>query len=183
MFAREAKEEAYFKNWDREGRPRINKQISSTLTQHTLQVAHQTGLPVIWIDSDQQRGDSFGERLRHAFEDVFALGYQQVIAIGNDCPHLSAQEILAAAESISTGDLVAGRAADGGVYLIGLHCDQFSPQAFQSLAWETTRLQQTLDAYAQIGKWNIQWMATKQDLDSIFDLQRFIWNHSNPLAL
>ncbi|MEL6625495.1 MAG: DUF2064 domain-containing protein [Bacteroidota bacterium] len=182
FFAREAKEEAFFKAWNAQGSWKVNQKISESLNQHTLRTAEATGLPVIWVDSTLQRGNSFGERLSHAFADVFEMGYQQVIAIGNDCPALTAADISISSELLSQRQLVAGGTQDGGVYLIGLHRDQFASQEFQSLTWETSDLQESLLQYAQLRKLDVQWLEEKTDLDTTSDLLFFIQTHRTRLA-
>ena len=47
-------------------------------------ILNNTGLDVIVIDEHSQRGNSFGEKISSAFEDIFALGYESLVLVGND---------------------------------------------------------------------------------------------------
>ena len=110
------------------------------------------------------------------------MGYQQVIAIGNDCPALTTADISISSDLLSQRQLVAGGTQDGGVYLIGLHRDQFASQEFQSLTWETSDLQESLLQYAQLRKLSVHWLEEKTDLDTASDLLLFIQTHQTRLA-
>jgi 2-phospho-L-lactate guanylyltransferase (CobY/MobA/RfbA family) len=67
-----------------------------------------------------QRGRGFGERLRHAFADVRALGYDRIVAVPVDCPRLGVPELAAAFAHLDEGRVVLGPSPDGGVYLLGV---------------------------------------------------------------
>jgi len=110
------------------------------------------------------------------------MGYQQVIAIGNDCPSLTTADISISSDLLSQRQLVAGGTQDGGVYLIGLHRDQFASHEFQSLTWETSDLQESLLQYAQLRQLDVQWLEEKTDLDTASDLLLFIQTHRTRLA-
>lgn len=91
-----------------------------------------------------QRGADLGERMKNAFLQEFAAGFQMVVLIGSDCPDLPVDII---AESFrvlenKTGSVI-GPAADGGYYLIGFRKDTFCPEIF---------LQERSGAMLQYGK-------------------------------
>ena len=71
-----------------------------------------------------QRGRGFGDRLRHAFSDVRALGYDHIVAVPLDCPRLGASELAAAFAHLAAGRFVLGPSPDGGVYLLGVAGDE-----------------------------------------------------------
>lgn len=88
-----------------------------------------------------QRGATFGERLGNAISDTFALGYQQVVAIGNDCPTLSLGDLDAAFDRLDAdASLVAAPTHDGGAFLIGARHDRFAIAEFIELPWQSSRL-------------------------------------------
>lgn len=89
-------------------------------------------------------GDSFGERLTHALSEVYAKGYDNVIAIGNDTPHLSAGHILSAAQQLESSALVLGPSTDGGFYLMGLRKSHFRPERFKNLPWHSVKLSEVI---------------------------------------
>ncbi|MEO5930060.1 MAG: DUF2064 domain-containing protein [Candidatus Kapaibacterium sp.] len=88
-----------------------------------------------------QRGASFGERITNAISDAFAIGYEQVVIIGNDCPELAQSDITEAFQRLNNGAaLVAAPSRDGGAYLLAAQSGTFNPDAFISLPWQTGTL-------------------------------------------
>ena len=86
----------------------------------------------------EQRGESLGDRERHAFADLFRRGAKQVVLIGSDLPLLTTailEEAFAALEA-SPGHVVLGPASDGGYYLLGLTAPKI-PDLFTGVRWST----------------------------------------------
>jgi rSAM/selenodomain-associated transferase 1 len=93
-----------------------------------------------------QRGDSFGERLLAAAQDILAIGYGSVCLIDSDSPTVPAAAYCQAVEALhAPGDrIVIGPSHDGGYYLIGLKRGHAEP--FQRIPWSTPAvLEETLD--------------------------------------
>jgi rSAM/selenodomain-associated transferase 1 len=93
-----------------------------------------------------QRGETFGERLFHATEDLLALGYQSLCLIDSDSPTLPATFLVDAVRWLAQpGDrVVLGPADDGGYYLIGLK--HAHARLFEDIAWSTDQvLRQTIE--------------------------------------
>lgn len=67
-----------------------------------------------------QRGDHLGERMFRAFEEVFAMGYEECILIGTDVPELRSGDLMQAFEVLKTQEVVFGKTHDGGYYLVGM---------------------------------------------------------------
>jgi hypothetical protein len=89
----------------------------------------------------RQRGRTFGERITGAIEDAFALGYDRVVAVGNDCPTIMPSDITAAFGTLRNGAaLVAAPARDGGAFLVGAASEGFDPGTFEELPWQTADL-------------------------------------------
>lgn len=90
----------------------------------------------------RQRGRSFGERIACAVSDTFALGYDEVVVIGNDCPGLDGNAIRAGLAEREPGEVGLVPAPDGGVTLIAL--DSTSADHIQDMfatpRWETGHL-------------------------------------------
>ena len=84
-----------------------------------------------------QFGDDLGARLLSTFEQLFALGYRQVMAIDSDTPTLPTAyleqglRLIAGAEL----DVVLGPSEDGGYYLIALRRPY--PELFERMPWST----------------------------------------------
>jgi hypothetical protein len=87
-----------------------------------------------------QRGDSFGERLLHAAEDVLSCGFGAVCLIDSDSPTMPPDALRDAVEQlVRPGDrVVLGPSADGGYYLIGLKRPE--PRVFERITWSTEKV-------------------------------------------
>lgn len=144
------------------------------MVQQTLRVLHTTRLPVVVCDGHDQVGDTFGERLAHAVEGVFAQGYGRVIVVGNDTPHLRSSHILSAATLLNNHDCVIGPATDGGVYLLGLHRAAYARETFLQLAWETPTMADSLRQVAAAQSIHLSTLLPLADLDTAADWQHFL---------
>lgn len=67
-----------------------------------------------------QRGETLGERMSQAFQEVFAEGYGKVVIIGSDCPQMSSEVLEDAFRYLNAAPVVIGPASDGGYYLLGM---------------------------------------------------------------
>ena len=147
---------------------RNNKRVSSDffqlLIQDTAQLAEASGVDVFWIDEQQQRGADFASRFTHAFEDLYAKGYDNVLSIGNDCPELTLDRLKTAIDQLKQKKTVLGPAEDGGVYLIGLPKEHFDAKTFEALPWQQNNL------YAEIVKSSFQLQLPFYYLDSLADI-------------
>lgn len=70
----------------------------------------------------QQHGNGLGERMRKAFMETAAEGYQKMVIIGTDHPTLPDEFICSAFQSLSTPPAISiGPTEDGGYYLLGMN--------------------------------------------------------------
>jgi rSAM/selenodomain-associated transferase 1 len=99
-----------------------------------------------------QRGESLGDRLCNATDDLLKEGYSSFCLINSDSPTLPRSVLDRAIESLARdGDrVVLGAADDGGYYLIGLK--QVHGNLFERIAWSTADvLAHTVERAAEIG--------------------------------
>lgn len=90
-------------------------------------------------DYRPQLGADLGEKMRNAFADCFAAGFQSAVLIGSDCPDLPRALIEESFDLLKSGDNpVIGPAVDGGYYLIGFRDDNFLPAVFEGITWGTS---------------------------------------------
>lgn len=119
-----------------------------------------------------QRGESLGDRLCNATEDLLAQGYDSLCLINSDSPTLP-QSVFdsAVAALLHDGDrIVIGGAADGGYYLIGLK-HVHSP-LFEGVAWSTGEvLTQTIERAAKLGL-EVELLPPWYDVDDTQTLER-----------
>lgn len=135
-------------------------------------IVQSTGLPSIFITEKQQRGDTFGERFANAFEHVFSLGYDKVLAVGNDCLTISKQDILTAANMLQTTPSVFGASTDGGAYIIGLQRNVFQKETFENIAWQTPSTFIELVQFVENQGVASAFLSPKSDIDSVFDWKK-----------
>ncbi len=67
----------------------------------------------------RQEGADFAARLWHGFQILNMRGYERVVVISSDSPHLSAAWVAQAFDALAEHDVVIGPAHDGGYYLLG----------------------------------------------------------------
>lgn len=92
----------------------------------------------------KQQGNILGEKMHHAFTEVFAKGYTAVQIIGSDCATLTGAIIQQGFSSLEKNDVVIGPSTDGGYYLLGMQ--KPIAQIFTNKLWSTdTVLQQTIN--------------------------------------
>ena len=133
--------------------------------------------------SPQGEGD-IGIRMRRALEDGFERGYETVVIIGSDIPHISGDILQKAFEGLEKHDLVLGPTGDGGYYLLGLHIaasGQANPGLFNGILWGTERvLSQTLAVAEQL-RLSYILLDTLDDVDYPEDLA--VWHQALETAL
>jgi rSAM/selenodomain-associated transferase 1 len=119
-----------------------------------------------------QRGKDLGERLKHAFTDLFAQGYAGALIIGSDLPTLPVEYVkLAATQLMALDDpVVLGPARDGGYYLIGLR--KSHPELFRGVAWSTESVLAETMSIARSAALPVSLVPKWYDIDSVEDLRR-----------
>lgn len=86
FFSRTSVDEAKYKFWFK-GKTK-NLHAASLLINKAESSIQKSGIPVYHFHEQNQKGDTFGERIANAYQEVFDMGYEQVISVGNDCPDL-----------------------------------------------------------------------------------------------
>ena len=119
-----------------------------------------------------QRGDSFGERLFHAADDLLRLGYESCCLIDADSPTLPRSLLTAAIAELSRpGErVVLGPADDGGYYLIGMR--RAHPRLFQRIAWSTAEVSAQTIARAREIYLDVALLPAWYDVDDAASLGR-----------
>ena len=94
-----------------------------TPAEHNFRrVLHDLGAPAqpAGVRFVPQRGDGWGERQANVLRWGFDHGYDRVVLVASDSPHLPAATPAAAFTALDDHDVALGRVHDGGYYLIGL---------------------------------------------------------------
>lgn len=95
------------------------------------------GLPLIHIDDTAQRGSSFAERISNAVEDVWEQGYDNVLILGNDVPHLDTAVYQRSLELLDQGHACLLKTQLGGAGLIALNKKVYDREHWLDLSWQS----------------------------------------------
>ena len=174
FFTRSAEDEARAKQLIENGSYAENRSLARFMITETERLLRKTGYPVRVITSDQQRGDTFGERFANAFSQLFDEGFERVLSVGNDCLEMDLGLLKKALHSLDETELVIGPAADGGAYMIGMHRDIFDHSSFERLRWETGNLLEDLVGFARRQSVTIKLFEKLSDIDHQGDLIRLL---------
>lgn len=82
-----------------------------------------------------QTGESLGDKMKAAFDEIFKAGYDKIIIIGSDCLLLNSSIINDGFALLDEHDTVIGPATDGGYYLLGMKKNYGF--LFDNKAWST----------------------------------------------
>jgi len=150
FFSRTASHEAASKSFVEGKNKKVNQRLSSLLIQSARKTAVRSGLPFFEINSTEQEGNSFGERISNALASVFSSGFDSVIVIGNDCPQLTVSHIKTSTEGLADNKLVLGPDNRGGVYLVGINKAIFNQRGFIDLPWQSPELYNNLRSFMPV---------------------------------
>ncbi len=174
FFSRTAADEAASKTFDPRLGRKGNAAIGQCLIERSLYTLAETKMPVFTSYSNRQKGKCFGTRLANAIEAVYQEGYEKVIAIGNDCPLLTASNLLQVRELLQRNDLVLGPTEQAGLYLIGMHRRCYDREAFVNLNWQSNALMPSWQAYAEQRVETLFWLHAHYDINHSIDFTRFL---------
>lgn len=167
IFAQSARAEASQK--------KLGKSVAlfKELNRQVLATSRKTGLPYFLFSEKEQEGSNFGDRFANAIAAVYAKGYDNVISIGNDTPHLTVAHILSAQKELERSPLVLGPSTDGGFYLMGLRNSHFQPAQFKKLPWQSAQISQVMlnTLSRKQTTCTPHLLETLSDLDSVADLE------------
>lgn len=156
--------------------------IYKHLLQYTKQIASETGVTKhifyadelnqcdLWDGNEKylQTGDDLSDRMKNAFNCVFAKGYSKVIIIGSDCFELTPSIIDSAFDYLDESDIVIGPAKDGGYYLLGM--STLHPYLFENIQWSTNRVfNETLEIIRE-NNLSISLLPELNDIDEAKDI-------------
>ena len=163
IFANSAEKDAERKSF-------LSADAIAALNKDTLKKVKKSGITYFHFSEKNQVGANFGERFSNAIASVFKKGYQNVITIGNDTPHLKTNHILKAAHQLEHSNLVLGPSKDGGFYLMGIKKAHFNKKAFVKLPWQTNLLNAYISKLSASSNSSIAYLELLNDLDAQEDI-------------
>lgn len=178
VFIRNDKQEACAKTFHNELGKKGNQRIAKRLNQNIIRKARKSRLPLYVLSGEKQIGNTFGEKLANGFQLLFEKGFEQVIAVGNDCLAVDASLLKCSARQLIDNEVVIGEAKDGGAYLIGLSKKAFQKDTFENLAWETEILFSDLLNYSKGISATYQLLPLANDIDTAQDFQHSVLSMS-----
>lgn len=130
------------------------------------------------ITEKEQIGSNFGERFSNAIQSVFDKGYDSIITLGNDTPHIQPKDIIEAYQNLASNKTTIGASNDGGFYILGISKTNFEKLNFQELPWQTSSLFGTITKIFSAK--NIQFSRLKSliDINNLQDAEKVL-HHSN----
>lgn len=145
--------------------------LFSELNKATLKIVQSTGIPFFVCTERDQIGNSFGERFVNAIQNIYDRGYESVITIGNDTPHLQKRHLIESVKQLKNNNFVLGPSADGGFYLMGLHKSQFNKNTFLKLPWQSKNLAKSVSLLIKTSKIEVTQLEVLYDIDTLQDLK------------
>lgn len=115
----------------------------------------------------RQRGDGFAARFEHAIETLSAQGYDEIVAVGHDCPALSATDIEQAFVELNHKQLVLGPDHRGGCYLIAFRAADRA--LLRGIRWQRNTDCAQLQRRCQSAE--VALLSIKHDVDSWADIR------------
>ena len=115
----------------------------------------------------QQQGRDLGEKMQHAFTEVFGMGYQKAIIIGSDVYDISTQDLEDAFLTLEKNNFVVGPAQDGGYYLLGMK--QLKTSLFKNKKWGTSTV--LSDTLQNLTLEKVSILPEKNDVDYFEDIK------------
>lgn len=152
---------------------KVSSDFFKLLIKDTALLAEASGVDVFWIDENKQRGDDFASRFTHAFEDLYAKGYANVLSIGNDCPELTIDRLKTAIAQLKQNKTVLGPAEDGGAYLLGFPKEHFDGFPFKELPWQQDDLYEEILLHTKLNGTAYHCLDPLADIDSQKDVLAF----------
>lgn len=137
-------------------------------------VGKKSKLPFFHFHEGKQVGNTFGERIANAYQELFNQGFDAVIAIGNDTPGQECIDWDHAVSQLNAGNCVLGPSQRGGAYLIGVTKEVFQQGSFAQLSWQTNQLFATLEVYCRKSSSEPTILPCLLDANSAADLDTII---------
>tara|TARA_B110000091_G_scaffold214120_1_gene265909 strand:- start:3524 stop:4141 length:618 start_codon:yes stop_codon:yes gene_type:complete len=115
----------------------------------------------------QQLGEDLGIRMKNAFQDSFAAGYEKVLIVGSDLIDLSEDIIEKGFLKLASNDVVLGPAEDGGYYLLGMK--SLLPNVFENKTWGTATVRE--DTLSDLKDKKVHLLQELNDADVFEDIK------------
>jgi len=175
LFARTPDEEVLYKHILTGQSLKRQKALFSSFNAQAENILKATQLPYYISNSSHQKEETFGARLYAALDDVFALEFENVLVIGNDCPALLPNNIKKAAAQLLTQDVVLGPTDKGGIYLLGLNRNLFGKiKSLDEIRWQSANVLEDLKSFFHQKNASIVCLDKLTDINQPTDLKKVV---------
>jgi len=116
-----------------------------------------------------QVGRDLGERLDNCVRQLCGDGFERVIVIGADVPHVRDAWLDEAEQQLDTADVVLGPSDDGGYYLVAMRA---AHDIFTGIAMSTSTVLAETRAKAARANLGVHLLPKSFDIDAAADLER-----------
>ena len=116
-----------------------------------------------------QQGRDLGERMLRCFRDLHGAGFERVLMIGADVPHVRDAWLDEAEAQLEDADLVLGPSADGGYYLIAMRQPH---DVFTGVEMSTPHVLADTCRRADTAGLRVHLLPPSFDVDDVDDLRR-----------
>lgn len=120
----------------------------------------------------KQNGNGFDERLKNTISDVFNIGYNEIIIVGNDCPDLTPETIQQSFKLLNKSDVVIGPSTDGGFYLIAIK--KIDERIFDNVKWYSDKVLSQLLTNFNKSHYSYVLLQKLNDIDDYADLIHWV---------
>ena len=142
------------------------EEMDDALAEKTFAAAAPDGSALL-----RQVGDDFGQRLRHGFQALCDRGYERIVVVSSDSPHLPVAWIRAAFAALREDGMVIGPARDGGYYLLGMRAHAEPPDLFTGIPMSAPdTCARTIERARRQGL-SVGYTPRSFDVDEVDDLQ------------
>lgn len=161
--------------------------IYKHLLEHTAQITASVNVDKFVFYSEQivqddlwnaaifnkklQQGQNLGDRMEHAFLDLFQQGYNKIVIIGSDLLDINADMINQAFHKLNNNEVVFGPAKDGGYYLLGL--SKMQPCIFRNKPWSEANLLEVTLKELGLKNVSLTLLKTLNDIDTFEDIKDY----------
>jgi len=116
-----------------------------------------------------QAGAGLGERMAHAFQTAFDMGYGPCLLTGSDLPLLKREHLQSGFQALETADVVLGPTPDGGYYMVGMKKPH--PAVFAGQSYGHASVYENTLAAAEAAGYRVAGAACCADVDRPEDLR------------
>lgn len=126
---------------------------------------------LFWPLASEQTGADLGQRMANAIRETVDRGFEKILLIGSDVPHLRKRDLEDAFYSLTESDVVFGPATDGGYYLVGVNATTFDPSIFALPEWSHDRVLAESRALCEAAGLSVALCETLTDFDGVEDIE------------